>query len=208
MGRLWRFSRTETSRIFQPGRCIRALFGETRCGGLSQCDNALPRDQSARLSRKACQRLGAATATLWMPAKNTDRPSAGKEKTAPVSAKSSLDDAMMLKTTPRRSPFLKALYGASAELKSLARVAKNFFEMVRKRDASLWPAWLKMAKGSPLASFARRLQRDKKAVAEALRLPWSNGMVEGQIHRLKLIKRQMYGRAGFDLLRLRVLQRA
>jgi transposase len=115
---------------------------------------------------------------------------------------------MMLKTTPRRSPFLKALYRASAELKSLARTATIFFEMIRKRDASLWPAWLQMALRSPLASFARRLQRDEKAVVEALRLPWSNGMVEGQIHRLKLIKRQMYGRAGFDLLRLRVLQRA
>jgi transposase len=115
---------------------------------------------------------------------------------------------MMLKTTPRRSPFLKALYRASAEVKSLARAAKSFFEMIRKRDASPWPGWLQIALRSPLASFARRLQRDEKAVAEALRLPWSNGMVEGQIHRLKLIKRQMYGRAGFDLLRLRVLQRA
>ena len=88
------------------------------------------------------------------------------------------------------------------------RVARSFFEMIRKRDASPWPAWLQMALRSPLASFARRLQRDENAVAEALRLPWSNGMVEGQIHRLKLIKRQMYGRAGFDLLRRRVLQTA
>jgi transposase len=113
---------------------------------------------------------------------------------------------LMLKATPRRSPFLKALYRASTELKSLARAAKSFFEMIRKRDASAWPAWLQTALSSPLSSFARRLQRDASAVAEALRLPWSNGMVEGQIHRLKLIKRQMYGRAGFDLLRLRVLQ--
>ena len=115
---------------------------------------------------------------------------------------------IMLKTTSQRSPFLKALYRASAELKSLARVAKSFFEMIRKRNASRWPAWLQMALRSPLASFARRLRRDEKAVAEALRLSWSNGMVEGQIHRLKLIKRQMYGRAGFDLLRVRVLQQA
>jgi hypothetical protein len=42
-------------------------------------------------------------------------------------------------------------------------------------------------------------------MAEALRLPWSNGMVEGQIHCLKLINRQMYGRGSFELLRLRVL---
>lgn len=80
--------------------------------------------------------------------------------------------------------------------------------MIRKRDASLWPGWLQMAMRSPLASFARRLQRDQAAVAAALQLPWSNGMVEGQVHRLKLIKRQMYGRASFDLLRLRVLHSA
>ncbi len=49
------------------------------------------------------------------------------------------------------------------------------------------------------------VHRDKDAVLAALQLPWSNGMVEGQVHRLKLLKRQMYGRAGFDLLRERVL---
>jgi transposase len=45
-------------------------------------------------------------------------------------------------------------------------------------------------------------------VLAALNLPWSNGQVEGQVHRLKLLKRQMYGLAGFDLLRLRVLNAA
>lgn len=61
---------------------------------------------------------------------------------------------------------------------------------------------------SPLASFAHRIWRDQDAVAGALQLPSSNGMVEGQIQRLKLIKRQTYGRASFDLLRLRVLHSA
>ena len=59
-----------------------------------------------------------------------------------------------------------------------------------------------------LCTLRSPLRRDQDAVAAALELPWSNGMVEGQIHRLKLIKRQMYGRAGFDLLRLRVLHSA
>ena len=80
--------------------------------------------------------------------------------------------------------------------------------MIRNRDAAAWPQWLEAAALSQLAAFARRLERDRNAVDAALRLPWSNGMVEGQIHRLKLIKRQMYGRAGFDLLRLRVLNSA
>jgi hypothetical protein len=55
---------------------------------------------------------------------------------------------------------------------------------------------------------ASSLLRDQHAVEAALTLPWSNGPVEGHVHRLKLIKRQMYGRASFDLLRLRVLHQA
>ena len=87
----------------------------------------------------------------------------------------------------------------------MAQTARQFLEMIRTRDAAAWPRWLQEAQDSPLASFARRLTRDKNAVDAALRMPWSNGMVEGHIHRLKLLKRQMYGRVGFDLLRLRVL---
>ena len=56
-----------------------------------------------------------------------------------------------------------------------------------------------------LRGFADHLQRDRPAVDAALTLPWSNGQTEGQITRLKLLKRQIYGRAGFDLLRRLVL---
>ena len=80
--------------------------------------------------------------------------------------------------------------------------------MFRERDLTALPAWLKAAQGTALAGFAAGLERDLDAVREALRLTWSQGHVEGQVHRLKLIKRQMYGRAGFDLLRIRVLQQA
>jgi transposase len=77
--------------------------------------------------------------------------------------------------------------------------------MIRACDAAAWPRWLQEAQNSPLASFARRLTRDQNAVDAALKMRWSNGMVEGHIHRLKLLKRQMCGRAGFDLLGLRGL---
>lgn len=56
-----------------------------------------------------------------------------------------------------------------------------------------------------MESFARTLSWDYDAVAAALKYEWSQGQVEGQINRLKLIKKQMYGRANFDLLRQRVL---
>ncbi len=59
-----------------------------------------------------------------------------------------------------------------------------------------------------LKSFANGLQKDFLAVKEATVSPWSNGQTEGQVNRLKLLKRQMYGRAKFDLLRARVLNPA
>ena len=59
-----------------------------------------------------------------------------------------------------------------------------------------------------LAQFARGLQADLAAVTAGLTLEWSNGVTEGQIHRLKLVKRQGYGRASFPLLRQRLLQTA
>jgi transposase len=56
-----------------------------------------------------------------------------------------------------------------------------------------------------MVSLAQGIVRDFDAVAAALELPWSNGPVEGHVNRLKMLKRQLYGRANFDLLRLRVL---
>lgn len=56
-----------------------------------------------------------------------------------------------------------------------------------------------------LTAFARGLEQDRAAIEAALREEWSNGQTEGQVHRLKLLKRQMYGRAKFDLLRANVL---
>lgn len=59
-----------------------------------------------------------------------------------------------------------------------------------------------------MAGFAKHLSRDQTAFLAALEQPWNNGPVEGHVHRLKRIKRSMYGRASFDLLRLRVLHSA
>jgi transposase len=67
------------------------------------------------------------------------------------------------------------------------------------------PDWLAEAETSALSSFARGLRADERAVTAALREPWSNGQTEGQINRLKTLKRQMYGRANLDLLRARLV---
>jgi transposase len=81
----------------------------------------------------------------------------------------------------------------------------RFQTMIRRRDADGLEAWLDDASASPMAGFARGLRADQAAVAAALRLPWSNGPTEGHITKLKLVKRQMYGRAKLDLLRARML---
>jgi transposase len=83
--------------------------------------------------------------------------------------------------------------------------------MVRERRGHDLEAWMAEAMHSgidELARFARGLQEDLAAVTAGLTLEWSNGVTEGHVHRLKLVKRQGYGRAGIALSRQRVLQAA
>ena len=83
--------------------------------------------------------------------------------------------------------------------------------MARERTGQGFDAWLARATTSGITEldrFARGLTDDRAAVEAALSLEWSNGQTEGQVNKLKLLKRQMYGRANFDLLRRRVLQAA
>lgn len=80
--------------------------------------------------------------------------------------------------------------------------------MPRKREGHRLECWLAQVAKSDLPElqpFARGVERDKAAVQAGL--PWeiNNGQVEGQVTKIKLIKRQMYGKAGFALLRQRVL---
>ena len=112
---------------------------------------------------------------------------------------------LLLNEPAKQEAWLKELYRQSPDLAENAHTAREFFRLVRKRDIAAWPRWLERAQGTALAGFATHLRRDEAALLDALQLPWSNGPVEGQVHRLKLLKRQMYGRAHFDLLRLRVL---
>ena len=83
--------------------------------------------------------------------------------------------------------------------------------MVRERRGDDLEAWMAEATDSgipELARFVRGLQDELTAIKAGLTLEWSNGVTEGHVHRLKLVKRQGYGRAGFALLRQLVLQAA
>jgi transposase len=80
--------------------------------------------------------------------------------------------------------------------------------LLKQRQAEALDSWLKRAKESrvtELGSFVNGIRRDYAAVRAACSLPWSNGIVEGHVNRLKFLKRQMFGRAHLDLLRVKVL---
>ena len=90
-------------------------------------------------------------------------------------------------------------------LVSARDLVERFHRMVRDRDPAALPAWITDAAGSILTSFGKGIVADRRAVTAAMTQPWSNGQTEGQITKLKLVKRQMYGRAKLDLLRARLL---
>lgn len=104
--------------------------------------------------------------------------------------------------------FLDVLLEQCPVVKIAAEICSEFETLLRNRRADGLDSWLEKVTGGTLPElrrFAEGLQDDLAAVRAAFTLPWNNGQVEGQVHRLKLIKRQMYGRANFDLLQHRVL---
>jgi transposase len=108
------------------------------------------------------------------------------------------EDTALLAGLRRHSPDLDRAIG----------LAEEFAALIRERKPEHLDPWLQAAQDGPVAAlrrFAKRLQEDDGAVRAAVTLGWSNGQTEGQINRLKTLKRQMYGRAGLDLLERRFL---
>lgn len=102
---------------------------------------------------------------------------------------------------------LERLRAGDAGLREGLDLAAEFAAQIRKSGKQTFADWLAAVAASgcvELRSFVDGLRQDEAAVSAALTEPWSNGPVEGQVNRLKTIKRQMYGRAGFQLLRARV----
>lgn len=107
--------------------------------------------------------------------------------------------------------YLTQLCEKDPHIAQTAELIQEFTTMLREREGERLDAWLDRVERqgvSELQSFASGLRKDYDAVKAGLTLEWSQGQVEGQVHRLKLLKRQMYGRGRFDLLRKRVLKRA
>jgi transposase len=95
------------------------------------------------------------------------------------------------------------------EVRSGWKLASDFLTLFKTRAEDGLASWLADAADPSMPRefqrFASGIQRDMSAVIAAIKLRWSNGQAEGQINRLKTIKRQMYGRAGFEMLRRRFL---
>ena len=125
---------------------------------------------------------------------------------APGGSPADRSDSDTLDDADRR--FVAALLERSPAIATAVDLVSRFVTMVKDQVADALDGWLREAEASALAPFAAGLRRDEDAVRAALTEPWSNGQVEGQVNRLKVIKREMYGRAGFDLLRCRVLGHA
>jgi transposase len=105
---------------------------------------------------------------------------------------------------------LETLRLASKAVEIIYQLVQEFLQMVRQRGGKHLENWLAKVRACPIAAlhrFANGIERDKAAVLAGLTLSYNNGQTEGQVTRIKLIKRMMYGRAGFALLRQRVLHR-
>jgi transposase len=115
------------------------------------------------------------------------------------------------KRAPDAQLYVDQLTQAYPAIAQAYTLSQAFLTLVRERRGDALAAWMDKAAASgieALARFAQGLQEDLAAVKAGLTLPWSNGPVEGHVNRLKLLKRQGYGRADVGLLRQRVLQAA
>ncbi|MAF10919.1 hypothetical protein CMK11_10765 [Candidatus Poribacteria bacterium] len=110
--------------------------------------------------------------------------------------------------TERDRDTLERMFRAETNARAVYDLVQRFMAMVREQQCDELMSWINDVREGGITTFRRfgsGIMRDLDAVRNALLLPWSNGQTEGQVNRLKLIKRQMYGRAAFDLLRKRVL---
>jgi transposase len=108
----------------------------------------------------------------------------------------------------REAAYVAALKQLCPPIAEAQRLLTTFRAILTQRCSERLDSWLEQCEQSgtsELVGFARGLRRDEPAVRAALRYDWSQGPMEGQVNRLKLLKRQLYGRAKFDLLRQRVL---
>lgn len=107
--------------------------------------------------------------------------------------------------------YLDRLRGQCPQVQAAQAVVQEFGRLVRERDRAAFDGWITTAETcgvAELSAVATFMRRDYAAIVAGLTLPWSQGQTEGQVTRLKLVKRQMYGRGKLDLLYRRLMRTA
>ena len=174
------------------------LWRETRALGYAH---------SARTVSRFITRLRQASAAGWAPETQTSpytRPQGPSARA--VSFTWVCPEAKRAQDAQR---YIDQLLHAEPTMAQAYTLSQAFLVLVRERRGDALAAWMTEASASEIAAlarFAQGLQEDLAAITAGLTLPWSNGAVEGHVNRLKLLKRQSYGRAGVGLLRQRVMQ--
>lgn len=106
------------------------------------------------------------------------------------------------------SRFISLMCEKEPELKISQQLALEFYRILKTKNKSQLSSWFTRVNengSAELRRVAAGMEADAAAICEAISSRWSNGVVEGHVNRLKMLKRQMYGRAGFELLRRRVM---
>lgn len=188
-----------------PGRRCVGLLKDLRAQGYKGSERTLsrylnrlakgePKQEKTLQSLPALPRMSAPQPAPWCP------PLSANRATWLVLSKAGL-------RTSEEKQWYEALQLAP-QFAPAIELAQSFVRLIRERQPKQFEAWLEQALQSKIAAFinfATGLKEDFEAVQAAMELSVSNGQVEGQINRLKLLKRQMYGRAGTDLLMRRFL---
>jgi transposase len=205
-GTVRRIVRGEREDVFRPRqstlvpfeRMLDDLWADGFCNG-------------AELHRQLCDagfKGSLRVVTEWATRKRQEQKAAKTD--VPRKAPSARTVAKMLTThrhgaTTKQIELLTIIAKATPDIVTARDQLDTFHEIVRKRQVEALTAWMAEAEDGPLSSFVTGLRADLAAVEAALREKWSSGQVEGTINKLKLLKRQMYGRANLDLLEARLM---
>ncbi len=185
-------------------RCGRHLFHEVKQHGYKGCFSNLERLLGAwRRAEKPANSDPSSGAFSTGPVRDPDN---GHAISPVIAAALCIKPRGLL--TRQQAGKVDALKQGSHEFDTMRSLAMRFNGILRGGRSEPLDAWIEDAIDTeliPIKRFARVLRRDIDAVYNAIELPWSNGQTEGQINRLKTLKRAMYGRAGIELLRARML---
>src|SRR5487761_1540692 len=213
----WRATRCAAGCVPAKRQCTAALPDAARSTGISDTGTALGRgvpQQRPTLARVARPRVRRRVRHRPAVGHPPPRPRCRRRSQMPAAVVPSSRRAARLLTTPAKGltradrQFVDTLNALVPTIRTAAGAVNEFHRILRERATAAFETWLTATQTTALRSFVVGILGDIGAVRAALSQPWSNGPVEGQVNRLKMLKRTMYGRAKFDLLRSRVLHAA